>query len=262
MDNKRILKVGVIMVLLSLTLAAGAAAAVVGLRREEAPKTTAVSSVGPQAAEETTQEEKKFNLGQKLEIDDGSDKKPEAPNPQPEPAPEPSVPAPPPLPTSIPNWPGPTNQEVASSEEPRYFTPDPGADMTLTVPALGLYDVPVFTSDSIQALDTSLMHVPETSFPWDGGAQRNVYIAGHYLGWPGTASRLVFYNLDKLSEGDEVILKDREGRAYRYRVSESFMAGPDESWVMGQEVNRDMVTLQTCIPPTFAERLIVQADRV
>src|SRR5919199_4512095 len=261
MDNNRMLKVGVIMVLLSLTLAAGAAAAVVGLRREEAPKTTAVSSVQPQAAEETTQEEKKFNLGQKLEIDDGSDKKPEAPNPQPEPAPEPSVPAPPPLPTSIPNWPGPTNQEVASSEEPRYFTPDPGADMTLTVPALGLYDVPVFTSDNIQALDNSLMHVPETSFPWDGGAQRNVYIAGHYLGWPGTASRLVFYNLDKLSNGDEVVLKDRQGRIYSYRVSDSFMAAPNESWVMGQEVGRDMVTLQTCIPPNFDDRLIVQADR-
>ena len=134
--------------------------------------------------------------------------------------------------------------------------------MTLTVEALGLYDMPVYSSDSLDALDASLMHVPETSLPWDGGAQRNVYIAGHYLGWPGTASRLVFYSLDKLKNGDQVVLKDRQGRAYRYRVSESFVAGPDESWVMGQEVNRDMVTLQTCIPPNFDDRLIVRADRV
>jgi sortase A len=89
-----------------------------------------------------------------------------------------------------------------------------------------------------------------------------VYIAGHYLGWPGTESRLVFYNLNRLKKGDQVVLKDRQGRAYRYRVSESFVAGPDESWVMGQEVGRDMVTLQTCIPPNFDERLIVRADRV
>ena len=134
--------------------------------------------------------------------------------------------------------------------------------MSLTVEALGLYDVPVITSDSPDALDESLMHVPETSFPWDSGAQRNVYIAGHYLGWPGTASRLVFYNLDKLKRGDEAVLKDSQGRAYRYRVSESFTAGPDDSWVMGQELNRDMLTLQTCIPPSFEKRLIVRADRI
>jgi sortase A len=127
---------------------------------------------------------------------------------------------------------------------------------------LGLYDVPVVTSDNLDALDNSLMHVPETSFPWDSGAQRNVYIAGHYLGYPGTDSRLVFYNLDTLKDGDEADLKDSEGRVYRYRVSESFTAGPDESWVMGQELNRDMLTLQTCIPPDFGTRLIVRADRI
>ncbi len=106
------------------------------------------------------------------------------------------------------------------------------------------------------------MHVPETSLPWDDSPHRNVYISGHYLGWPGTASRLVFYNLDKLQDGDEVILEDREGNVYRYQVSENFSAWPEDSWVMGQEVGRDMVTLQTCIPPTYAERLVVRADRV
>ncbi len=68
--------------------------------------------------------------------------------------------------------------------------------------------------------------------------------------------------MDKLQNGDEAILKDREGRVYRYRVSESFTAWPDDSWVMGQELNRDMLTLQTCIPPNFDKRLIVRADRV
>ena len=134
--------------------------------------------------------------------------------------------------------------------------------MTLTIEALGLYEVPVTSSADLGVLDYGLMHDPETSFPWDGGAQRNVFIAGHYLGWPGTKSHLVFYNLDKLQNGDEVVLKDRQGRAYRYRVSESFEARPEDSWVMGQEVGRDMLTLQTCIPPTFEERLIVRADRV
>ena len=133
--------------------------------------------------------------------------------------------------------------------------------MSLTIEALGLYDVPVISSYDYETLDRGLMHEPDTSFPWDSGAQRNVYVAGHYLGWPGTASHLVFYNLDKLESNDEILLEDSEGNDYRYRVRESFMAGPDESRVMGQVRGRDMLTLQTCVPPTFEERLVIRADR-
>lgn len=78
------------------------------------------------------------------------------------------------------------------------------------------------------------MHEPETSLPSDGSAQRNVFVAGHYLGYPGTASHLVFYNLDKLRRRKEVIPEDRGGGVYRYRISEAFRASPDESWVMGR----------------------------
>jgi sortase A len=133
--------------------------------------------------------------------------------------------------------------------------------MTLTIIALGLYNVPVLNSANLEVLDRGLMHEPESSLPWDDEAQRNVFIAGHYLGWPGTASHLVFYNLDKLRRGDEIVLKDGQRRTYRYRVSEAFEATPEDSWVMGQERDRDMLTLQTCIPPTFEDRLVVRADR-
>lgn len=98
--------------------------------------------------------------------------------------------------------------------------------------------------------------------PWDGDTQRNVYLAAHRLGYPGTGSRLLFYELDKLGRGDEVILKGR-GKAHRYRVSEILVVDPDDSWVMGQVRGRDMVTLQTCTPiPTFEKRLVVRADRI
>ena len=74
---------------------------------------------------------------------------------------------------------------------------------------------------------------------------------------------MIFYNLDELREGDKIVLKDRSGRAYRYEVSEIFLAQPTDLWVMGQVRGRDMVTLQTCTPiPTFEKRLIVRADRV
>ncbi len=134
--------------------------------------------------------------------------------------------------------------------------------MGLTIEALGVYDAPVFNSDSQWALNNGVSHVPETSLPWSNTPQRNVYLAGHRFGWPGTGSHLVFYNLDKLSSGDEVILRDRQGRAFTYRVTEAFLAEPEDSWVMGQVRDRDMLTLQTCTGPNWERRLIVRADRV
>lgn len=135
--------------------------------------------------------------------------------------------------------------------------------MALTIKSLGVYNAPVFNSDSQWALDNGIAHVPETSLPWSNTPQRNVYLAGHRFGWPGTGSHLVFYHLDKLSRGDKVVLKDRDGERYTYKVTEAFEAEPEDSWVMGQVRGRDMVTLQTCTPiPTFDKRLIVRADRV
>src|ERR687897_1522225 len=252
-----LLKVGLAVMLVSLTLAAGVIA-VVALQNED-PDSASIP-IGSRAAVEETEEEEKeqreFDPGQKLEIDD---------EPSTEPAPEPerksTPPAAPPA-RPVPDWPQPTSEEVASASAPRYYQPTPDTNMTLTIEALALYDVPVISSPSYEVLDRGLMHEPETSLPWDGGVGRNVFIAGHYLGWPGTASHLVFYNLDKLQRGDEVLLEDSRGQVYRYRVSEAFGAGPEESWVMGQEVGRDMLTLQTCSPPTFEERLVVRADRL
>jgi sortase A len=166
------------------------------------------------------------------------------------------------LPVMNAGWPSPSPEELQAVERPRRFTPDPNAPLTLTVSRLGVYDAPVYDSDSEQALANGVVHVPETSMPWDRDAQRNVYLASHRIGYPGTGSRLLFYNLNELGRGDEVVLKGR-GKTYRYRVTEVLVVGPNDSWVMGQVRGRDMVSLQTCTPiPTFDKRLIVRANRV
>ena len=160
-------------------------------------------------------------------------------------------------------WPAPTQEELQGANQERHYELLPGAVMGLTIHSIGVYNAPVFDSDSQWALATGVAHVPETSLPWSQSAQRNVYLAGHRMGFRGTWSRMIFYNLDKLKEGDKVVLKDRTGRPYEYRVSETFLAEPSDSWVMGQVRGRDMLTLQTCTPiPTFQKRLIVRADRV
>jgi sortase A len=180
------------------------------------------------------------------------------PKAQPEPVSEQET-----LPEAEDDWQAPTEQELGVANRPRHYGLPPGAIMGLTIEAIGIYDAPVFDSDSQWALANGVAHVPETSLPWSATPQRNVFLAGHRMGYRGTWSRLIFYNLNKVSEGDEILLEDRGGRSYEYRVSEIFLANPEDSWVMGQVRGRDMVTLQTCTPiPTFEKRLIVRADRV
>jgi sortase A len=195
-----------------------------------------------------------------------------APEPAPEPVPEPAqtpnprpVPQPQPqdsLPLAEEAWPKPDSSEIEEANKPRRYNWAPGAVMVLTVDAMGIYNAPVMRTDSKQALDNGVVHVPETSLPWTRAPQRNVYLAGHRLGWPGTGSRLIFYNLDQLSNGDEVLLKDRQGNRYRYKVTEKLVVDPSERWVMGQELDRDMVSLQSCTGPNFSKRLVIRADRV
>jgi sortase A len=161
------------------------------------------------------------------------------------------------------DWQKPSRGELESANRERHYELLPGAIMGLTIEAMGIYSAPVFDSNGRWALANGVAHNPQTSLPWSQGAQRNVYLAGHRMGYRGTWSRMLFYNLHKLKRGDEVVLKDRAGTSYRYRVSEVFVVDPTDSWVMGQVRGRDMVTLQTCIPyPTFEKRLIVRADRV
>jgi len=121
--------------------------------------------------------------------------------------------------------------------------------------------VPIISSSREEALDNGVIHIPQTPMPWEEAEQKNVYLAGHRLGYPNTGSRLVFYNLDKLKGGDKVALRDRSGMVYEYRVSEVFVVDPNADWAVDPVRGRDMVTLQTCTFPAFENRLIVRADR-
>jgi sortase A len=161
------------------------------------------------------------------------------------------------------DWPTPTPEQVEAASGPRRYELPDGAIMGLTINVLGLRNVPVFDSDGAWALENGVSHEPGTSMPWSRAEQRNVYLQGHRFGWPGTGSHLVFYHLNRLSEGEEVVLKNRDGEKFRYKVSEIFVVEPNDSWVMGRVRGRDIVTLQTCTPiPTFQKRLVVRADRV
>jgi sortase A len=149
----------------------------------------------------------------------------------------------------------PDGETVSPPEAPEDET------LRLTVPAMArVKDLPVGTgpADDEAALAESALHVEGTGFPWEEGT--NVYIAGHRIGYEGEASHLVFYDLDVLQNGDEVILTDADGTRYTYRVFRTFVVGPDDYHVTEPVPGKSVVSLQTCTLPDYSERLVVQAE--
>jgi sortase A len=134
--------------------------------------------------------------------------------------------------------------------------------MTLAVPKLGLKDIPVPTADSRVELDQEgLIHLKETGTPWEEGS--NTVIVGHALGFLFTKVLYVFYELDQLKPGDEIVFKDREQKEYTFRVYGRMTLQPEDFWVTYPVDGKTTISLQTCIPiPTFENRLIVRGELV
>ncbi|HJQ30380.1 MAG TPA: class E sortase [Rubrobacter sp.] len=141
--------------------------------------------------------------------------------------------------------------------------PPGNSTMTLTVPEMQRVDhVPVYTgaAGDEAALHDGTLHVKGTGFPWQTGA--NVYIAGHRMGFPGTKSYLVFWDLNKLEDGDKIILTDANGTRYTYSVFKSIIVNPDAYYVTQPVAGKSIISLQTCTLPDYAQRLIVQAELI
>ena len=263
-----LLKAGIALMAFALAFA-GAATVVASLSRDEPAEALAVASAPEPTVEPLVRTEPDVEPWVEKKQKPPPEPEPRSePAPNPEPKPEPELrpepePAAPPSPRAEPQWPTPTSEQVEQATRPRHYELPDGAIMGLTIKALGLHDVPVFNSSADWALDNGVSHERGTSMPWSRSEQRNVYLQGHRLGWPGTGSHLVFYHLNRLERGDEVLLKNRDGNKYTYRVTETFIVEPNDSWVTGRVRDRDMVTLQTCTPiPSFEKRLIVRADRI
>ena len=133
----------------------------------------------------------------------------------------------------------------------------------LTIPTMKrVRDIPVYTgaAGDKDKLAAGVLHLKDTGFPWEPEA--NVYIAGHRLGYPQTKSWLVFWNLDKLSRGDKVVLEDAEGKKYIYQVFQKLVVDPGDTSVKKPIEGKNIVTLQTCTLPNYKDRLLVRAELI
>jgi sortase A len=134
-----------------------------------------------------------------------------------------------------------------------------GGTMTLTIPKLGLEDVPVPTADSQVALDREgIIRLKESGVPWEEGS--NTFIVGHALGFLWTRTSYVFYELNKLKPGDEIIAKDQADNEYTFKVYDRVTVKPEDFWVT-YPIPGKTTSLQTCTPiPTFENRLIIRGE--
>ena len=87
-----------------------------------------------------------------------------------------------------------------------------------TIPYAGGFDEAAFKNHAG-------VHLRGTGSPWQKVA--NVYIAGHRLGYMGTASWLGFWDLNNVETGDKVFVTDSMGRRYVYRVFKEFIVDPE-----------------------------------
>jgi sortase A len=154
--------------------------------------------------------------------------------------------------------PGGTAGNVPTKDAPSKAQTPAHGTLYLTVPDIGIEDLEVHTSFAEEKLDESAIHLPDTGFPWQPGA--NTYIAGHRMGFFGTDSFLVFFRLNELAAGDEILLEDPARGHYSYRVTETLVVGPQDTRVLEPVPGKSIVSLQTCTLPDYSERLVVRGE--
>ncbi len=136
------------------------------------------------------------------------------------------------------------------------------ATMTLTVPRLDIEDVPVPSGSTQEELDREgIIRLESSGVPWQEGS--NTFIVGHALGFLRTRVPYVFYHLDEMRPGDEILVEDSTGETYTFRVYDYMTVRPEDFWVTYPVDGKTTISLQSCTPiPSFENRLIVRGELV
>lgn len=146
---------------------------------------------------------------------------------------------------------GPTGPGAAQSGQPQ---PALGTGIAiLSIPKLNMR-WPVVEGVGAPQLRHAPGHYPNTAMP---GTEGNFAVAGH-------RTRAVFWDLDRLAPGDEIIVATGEGR-YLYHVTNVVIVAPNDVAVVGPvppgEHAGRLLTLTTCNPKfNNYQRLIVHAS--
>ncbi len=136
----------------------------------------------------------------------------------------------------------------------------------VTIPKLGIEKAKVETNSESLSPDEHLGHYAGSALPGEVG---NTFIYGHSvlpMFFSPEDYRTIFSTLDKLEEGDEVVVEFGE-KYFRYLVEKSVVLNPKDvrplESVTPQFLRHSYLTLMTCVPPGIrTKRLLVQAKLV
>ena len=117
----------------------------------------------------------------------------------------------------------------------------------LSIPALEL-EMPLYLGACYDHMAKGAAHLSQTSLPI-GGDNTNCVIVGH-RGWSGAP---YFLHLDRLAEGDRVILSNL-WETLEYTVSEIRIIEPNAVNEILIQEGRELLTLMTCHPPNSGGR--------
>lgn len=160
------------------------------------------------------------------------------------------------------NFPYKTRLKEQATELPsaKFGEKDVPNENRLVIPSISV-DMPVVEGNSEKALNLGLWHRPGTGIPGKG----NIVITGHRVGYAflpnDVKTSTSFYNLDKLKNGDYIILY-WQGKEYNYQVIGSEIVKPTAIEIESQS-GEERMTLYTCHPiGSNANRLVYYAKPI
>ena len=136
----------------------------------------------------------------------------------------------------------------------------------LWIESLGISVPVVYVADATEktfqaALSGGVVHYPQTAEPGEFG---NCYIFGHSsdYAWSSGAYKTVFALLTKIQPGAEILITNKQGQLFTYKVLEAKVVGPNDVQYLSQEgYKKKLLTLQTSYPiGTALKRYLVRAE--
>lgn len=162
--------------------------------------------------------------------------------------------------------PEPSPTAAPTTEPPLGSTPFqliiPRIGVEATVNAFGL------DADSIPEVPRNGQEVAWYNWSSEPGTGSNAVLAGHRT-WSGAG---VFFDLEQLGDGDQILLRSGDGAELSYTVEENYLVDPDDPSALASmaPTNDDTITIITCggtYSPTggrfggyYSDRRIVRAS--
>jgi LPXTG-site transpeptidase (sortase) family protein len=85
-----------------------------------------------------------------------------------------------------------------------------------------------------------IIRLDDTRVPWKKNS--NTVVVGHALGYLWTKTTYVFYELDQLEPGDEILAKDQKDGEYTFKVYDRMTVRPEDFWITNPGPDKTVIS--------------------